>query len=72
MDVMFGAGVDYLISVNVFDVYRSEALGENLKSIAYTLRFQKQDSTLTDEEIETAVSKILQDLEDKMGVKIRE
>jgi len=72
MDVIFGAGVDYLISVNVFDVYRSEALGENKKSIAYTLRFRKQDSTLTDEEIETAVNTILAELDAKMGVKIRE
>ncbi len=71
IDIINRAGVEYLISVNVFDVYRSEALGENVKSIAYTLRFQKQDSTLTDEEIETAVSSILAELA-KEGIRIRE
>lgn len=44
-----GAG-DLLESVELFDVYRSQQLGEGKKSLAFALLFRAQDRTLTDEE----------------------
>ncbi|MDH3293531.1 MAG: phenylalanine--tRNA ligase subunit beta, partial [Acidimicrobiia bacterium] len=45
------SGGDLLQSVELFDVYRGEQLGEGRRSLAYRLRFQASDRTLTDEEV---------------------
>ncbi|WP_080795091.1 phenylalanine--tRNA ligase subunit beta [Corynebacterium pacaense] len=48
-----GAG-ELLEVVELFDVYRSEQLGEGRKSLAFSLRFRAPDRTLTDEEANAA------------------
>ena len=48
-----GAG-GLLESIRLFDVYRSEQLGEGRKSLAFALRFRAPDRTLTDEETTAA------------------
>ncbi|OFN36185.1 phenylalanine--tRNA ligase subunit beta [Corynebacterium sp. HMSC072A04] len=45
-----GAG-DLLESVELFDVFRGEQLGEGKKSLAFQLLFRAGDRTLTDEEV---------------------
>jgi phenylalanyl-tRNA synthetase beta chain len=42
---------ELLEDVWLFDVFRSDALGVNKKSLAFGLRFRAQDRTLTDEEV---------------------
>ncbi|HET9769330.1 MAG TPA: phenylalanine--tRNA ligase subunit beta, partial [Acidimicrobiia bacterium] len=42
---------DLLEDVRLFDVFRSDALGPNKKSLAFGLRFRAADRTLTDEEV---------------------
>jgi phenylalanyl-tRNA synthetase beta chain len=46
-------GGELLESVQLFDVYRGESLGDGVRSLAYRLRFCALDRTLTDEEIGT-------------------
>lgn len=46
-----GAGGDLLRRVDLFDVFRSDALGEGRRSLAFRLRFQADDRTLTDAEV---------------------
>ena len=48
-----GAG-ELLESIRIFDVYRSEQLGEGMRSLAYSLRFRASDRTLTEEEASAA------------------
>lgn len=48
--LIFEAASDLLESVELFDVYRSEVLGDAKKSLAFALTFRAQDRTLTDEE----------------------
>lgn len=57
--------------VNLFDVYRSDALGEAKKSMAYKIMFMSEDKTLTGEEINSAVNKVLKSLEFRYGAKLR-
>ena len=45
------AGGDLLQSVELFDVFRSDQLGEGRRSLAYRLRLQASDRTLTDAEV---------------------
>lgn len=58
-------------STNIFDIYRSEALGENKKSVAIHVILSSQDKTLTEEEVNQVMNKILKDCEYKFGAKLR-
>jgi phenylalanyl-tRNA synthetase beta chain len=59
-----------LLMSKVFDVYTGAGIEENKKSIAYSLEFGAQDRTLTDEEINNILEKIIASLE-KQGATIR-
>ena len=48
------AGGEMLASVALFDVFRSEQLGEGRRSLAFTLRFEASDRTLKDAEVAAA------------------
>lgn len=60
-----------LEEVKLFDIYRSEKLGESKKSIAFALTFRAQDKTLTDEEINGAMDTIINDLSKELGAELR-
>ena len=60
-----------LESLKLFDVYRSEKLGENKKSVAYELSFRSTERTLTDDEISNTMSQIISDLEKEVGASLR-
>lgn len=57
--------------VNLFDVYKSSALGENKKSMAYKIQFMSEEKTLTGEEINSVIGKVLKALEFRLGAKLR-
>lgn len=57
--------------VNLFDVYRNEVLGEGKKSMAYKITFLPEDKTLTGEEINAVVNKVLKSLDFRFGAKLR-
>ncbi len=48
------AGGELLASVALFDVFRSDQLGEGQRSLAFTLRFEAPDRTLNDAEVAQA------------------
>lgn len=60
-----------LEEAKLFDVYRSEKLGENKKSVAYSLKFRVPDRTLKDEEINSIMTEILAELEKQLGAELR-
>jgi phenylalanyl-tRNA synthetase beta chain len=45
------AGGALVQSVELFDVFRSESVGEGVRSLAFRVRFQADDRTLTDAEV---------------------
>ena len=55
----------------LFDVYRSDKLGENKKSVAYELIFRAQDRTLTDDEIKNTMEAITRELQTILGAELR-
>ena len=61
-----------LESCELFDVYQGKQIEEGHKSVAYKLVFRASDRTLTDEEIQKAMKKILNGLETVIGAKLRE
>lgn len=57
-------------SAKVFDIYRSAELN-NKKSVAFSIKLESKDKTLTDEEINQIINKILKDLEFKLKAVLR-
>ena len=66
------AGGSLLTNIEVFDVYTGENVGENEKSIAYSLTFNDPKKTLTEEEITPIFEKIIEMVTNKCGVKLRQ
>lgn len=60
-----------LEDLKLFDVYRSEKLGENKKSVAYAIKFRAEDRTLTEDEINTYMNTIINDLEKELKASLR-
>ena len=60
-----------LNSLKIFDVYTGKGIEENKKSLAFSLNFGKMNATLTDEEINELLDKIVKDLENKFNAKLR-
>ncbi len=69
--VVRAAGGDELVSVDVFDVYEGEELGEGVRSVAFRLRFRSAKRTLTDKEVDRQVRAVLKRLEEDLGVRAR-
>jgi len=64
-------GQPLLVGVRLFDVYRGEQLGAGKKSLAYSLTFQSEKSTLTDKAVAHQQSRIVKRLEQKFGAQLR-
>ena len=60
-----------LKEVTIFDVYQGKQIEAGYKSMAFTLKYQASDRTLTDEEVNLVQAKLAVELRDKMGVEIR-
>ncbi len=65
------SGGGLLDEVALFDVYEGKQVGRGLKSLAYSLAFRAEDRTLTDEEAEALLAKILSALEEEFDAKLR-
>lgn len=71
IEVVEKAGGKTLKEVEIFDIYRSSAIGENMKSVALKIVFRLNDRTLTDEEVQSKMDKILKKLESGLNAKLR-
>ena len=60
-----------LSNIKVFDIYTGSNIDEAKKSMAYSLAFSANDRTLTDEEINKVLGKIIQDLEKVLEAELR-
>ncbi len=61
----------YLEDIKLFDVYQGDQIDEGFKSVAYNLTFRSNESTLTEEEINSSMKKILSNLETKIEATLR-
>ncbi len=64
--------IPHLQKTKLFDVFVSDKLGEGKKSMAVNFTFLNESKTLTDEEIDRMVSKLLQQLKLETGAEIRQ
>jgi phenylalanyl-tRNA synthetase beta chain len=63
--------IDYLDNIEFFDVYRGKQVEKGKKSIAFRLIFRADDRTLKSEEVDALQEKILGNLKNTLGVRLR-
>ena len=71
MDIIRQNGGKALESVAVFDVYRGKGIDDGKKSIAFRLTYRLPDRTLSDDEVDKSVNKILKKLEAEADIVLR-
>ncbi len=70
-DFILEESAGLLKSVNLFDLFQSDTLGENKKSMAFTLEFFDKERTLTDEEVEKEFLHLISAVAEKFNAKLR-
>lgn len=70
-DLIAQTGMPLVRSVNLFDLYQGEQVGDGKKSLAYRLTYQADDRTLTDKEVAKLRGKIVRRLEKELGAALR-
>jgi phenylalanyl-tRNA synthetase beta chain len=69
-DVFDQKGGAYLESYELFDIYEGNQITLGFKSVAYSLTFRAKDKNLEEEDISSAMNRILKAL-DGMGIQLR-
>lgn len=64
-------GKKQLEKIKLFDIYRDPKIGENKKSVAYSLIFRDKNKTLSDEEINKIMEDIISELQKQLGAELR-
>ena len=65
-------GGKILEDIKLFDVYKGKQVPEGHKSMAYSISFRAEDRTLTDDEVNKSMQKIMAALEKNFNAKLRE
>jgi len=65
-------GADLLQDVTIFDIYEGKGIPEGLKSVALALFIQHAQRTLTDEEVQEFIDKVLSALQTEFQARLRE
>jgi phenylalanyl-tRNA synthetase beta chain len=66
-----GIGLEKLRRVQLFDIFESEKLGRDKKSMAVSFTFLDHERTLTDKEIDGMMSRIMKTAEEELKAEIR-
>ena len=70
-NVICAAAGKLLRSTRLFDIYRGTGIVDGKKSLAFALELRADDRTLTDEDSEQVVGRILKALEQQLGAVLR-
>jgi len=70
-EVIWDAGGANLTKVTVFDLYEGKGIPEGHRSVAFRLKFQSRERTLTDEEVDEATGAVIRRLREELGVERR-
>jgi phenylalanyl-tRNA synthetase beta chain len=70
-DLIAEAGGKLLRHVELFDLYRGQPIPAGKKSLAYSLTFQADDRTLTDDEVARLYQRIVRRVNEAIGAELR-
>lgn len=71
IDTIKNTGSKLLKNIKLFDIFESESLGKDKKSLAYQLEFYDETRTLTEEEVEKDFWKIIEEIKTKHKAQLR-
>ena len=71
IDVIKKSGGRLLNDIEVFDVYTGDKINSDEISIAYKLKFEDPNKTLTDSEVMEVFNNIIKEVENKLNAKVR-
>ncbi|HEV8079816.1 MAG TPA: phenylalanine--tRNA ligase subunit beta [Chitinophagaceae bacterium] len=63
--------ISSLVNIKLFDIFESEKVGEDKRSLAINFTFSDKEKTLTDIEIDAMINKIIATYEKELGAEIR-
>lgn len=69
--IVLSSGISQLQTVNLFDVFESDKLGANKKSLALSLVFMDEQKTMTDTEIDGYMQRIVKNCTQQLSAEIR-
>ena len=62
----------FIEEISIFDYYKGNQIPKGKKSLAYRLKYQPYDQTLTDQEVNTLQEALISALHQELGAEIRE
>jgi len=65
------SGGHWVREIIPFDIFKGESIGSDKKSVAFRIRLQREDRTLSDNEINDVINRIRQSLQEKCGAQLR-
>ncbi|MGA2142768.1 MAG: phenylalanine--tRNA ligase subunit beta [Brevinematales bacterium] len=63
---------EWIRNVKYTDLFKGKQIGENKKSVTFSILFQSSEKTLTDDEVNNVMTKLIGMLKEKYGALIRE
>jgi len=70
-EVIRGTAGPLLVDLSIFDLYEGEGIPKDHRSVAFRLRYQSGQRTLTDEDVERSVTAVTDRLREELGVETR-
>lgn len=70
-EVIAKAKLPFLQNVQLFDIFESDKLGEDKKSVAINFSFLNENKTLTDKEVDEQMEQLITDFQQKLSAEIR-
>ena len=70
-DTVKNAKLSKLKDLRLFDIFESDKLGADKKSVAISFTFADEEKTLTDKEVDTMITKLVQGFEKELSAEIR-
>jgi phenylalanyl-tRNA synthetase beta chain len=70
-EIIKGASSNLLHQIKLFDIFQSDSLGEEKKSLAFQLEFYDSDKTLTEKEVEKDLRNIIKAVEKTFYAQLR-
>ncbi|HEX6828541.1 MAG TPA: phenylalanine--tRNA ligase subunit beta, partial [Burkholderiales bacterium] len=71
LDALWAARPPAIVELELFDQYRGKGVDQGKKSLAFRVLLQDTQKTLTDTEVDAAITQLVQVLQSKFGARLR-
>ena len=72
LQLIENVGGNYLVDLNLFDVYRGTGIDDGYKSLAIAMILQDHEKTLEEKDINDVVSRVVETLKDELNASLRD